>query len=67
MRTTWSMQKMAQMERFRLKLFCVNPAANLGEYLKKGRSAVFFSATLLPMDYYRKAAKLQGRMTMGFM
>ena len=40
--------------RFRLKLFCVNPAANLGEYLKKGRSAVFFSATLLPMSYYRK-------------
>lgn len=27
---------------FRLKLFCVNPAVNLGEYLKKGRSAVFF-------------------------
>lgn len=27
---------------------------NLGEYLKKGRSAVFFSATLLPMNYYRK-------------
>lgn len=40
--------------RFRLKLFCVNPAGNLGEYLKKGRSAVFFSATLLPMSYYRK-------------
>ena len=40
--------------RFRLKLFCVNPAANLGEYLKKGRSTVFFSATLLPMSYYRK-------------
>lgn len=39
---------------FRLKLFCVNPAVNLGEYLKKGRSAVFFSATLLPMNYYRK-------------
>ena len=39
---------------FRLKLFCVNPAVNLGEYLKKGRSAVFFSATLLPMSYYRK-------------
>ena len=39
---------------FRLKLFCVNPAVNLGGYLKKGRSAVFFSATLLPMNYYRK-------------
>ncbi|MEI3472653.1 MAG: DEAD/DEAH box helicase [Blautia faecis] len=44
---------------FRLKLFCVNPAVNLGEYLKKGRSAVFFSATLLPMSYYRKIAQQQ--------
>ena len=40
--------------KFRLKLFCVNPAVNLGAYLKKGRSAIFFSATLLPMGYYRK-------------
>ena len=39
---------------FRLRLFCVNPAANLSEYLKKGRSAVFFSATPFPMLYYRE-------------
>lgn len=39
---------------FRLRLFCVNPTANLSEYLKKGRSAVFFSATLFPMLYYRE-------------
>ena len=39
---------------FRLRLFCVNPAANLSEYLRKGRSAVFFSATLFPMLYYRE-------------
>lgn len=39
---------------FRLRLFCVNPAANLSEYLKKGRSAIFFSATLFPMLYYRE-------------
>lgn len=39
---------------FRMKLFCVNPAANLSAYLKKGVSTVFFSATLLPMSYYRK-------------
>ena len=39
---------------FRLRLFCVNPAAKLSEYLKKGRSAVFFSATLFPMLYYRE-------------
>ena len=40
--------------KFRLKLFCVNPAANLGRCLEKGISTVFFSATLLPMDYYRR-------------
>ncbi|WP_230398979.1 ATP-dependent DNA helicase [Novisyntrophococcus fermenticellae] len=40
--------------RFMLKLFCVNPAANLQECLNKGRSAVFFSATLLPIKYYKK-------------
>lgn len=40
--------------KFRMKLFCVNPAANLREYLEKGVSTVFFSATLLPMMYYRK-------------
>lgn len=39
--------------KFRLRLYCVNPAANLQEYLNKGTSAVFFSATLLPMAYYR--------------
>ena len=38
---------------FFIKLYCVNPAANLQECLDKGRSAVFFSATLIPMTYYR--------------
>lgn len=41
-------------EGFRLMLFCVNPAENLGEYLKKGKSAIFFSATMFPMLYYRE-------------
>lgn len=41
-------------EGFRLRLFCVNPAENLGEYLKKGKSAIFFSATMFPMPYYRE-------------
>ena len=31
----------------------MNPAENIGRCLEKGKSAVFFSATLLPMDYYR--------------
>ncbi len=40
--------------RFQLRLLCVNPAANLQQCLNKGRSAVFFSATLLPIQYYKK-------------
>lgn len=39
--------------KFRIRLCCVNPAANLQECLNKGSSAVFFSATLIPMKYYR--------------
>ena len=40
--------------RFVLKLFCVNPAANLQKCLDKGNSAIFFSATLLPIQYYKR-------------
>lgn len=39
--------------RFQIRLLCVNPASNLQQCLNKGRSAVFFSATLLPIRYYR--------------
>lgn len=38
---------------FRLKLFCVNPSKNLSECMKKGRSTILFSATLLPIRYYK--------------
>ncbi len=40
--------------RFKLQLFCVNPARCLQEFLDKGNSTVFFSATLLPIHYYKK-------------
>lgn len=39
---------------FMLRLFCVNPSANLKARLEKGRAAVFFSATLLPVNYYKE-------------
>ncbi len=39
--------------RFLVKLYCVNPSANLQECLDRGKSAVFFSATLLPIQYYK--------------
>lgn len=38
---------------FWLRLFCVNPSRNLQNYLDKGASTVFFSATFHPMSYYR--------------
>ncbi len=37
-----------------VKQFCVNPSNNLNNCLQKGNAAVFFSATLLPIGYYRK-------------
>lgn len=39
---------------FYVRLFCVNPAVNLNEYLNYGVSTVFFSATFLPIRYYKK-------------
>ncbi len=39
---------------FMLKLFCVNPARNLRQCMHKGRSTILFSATLLPIQYYKK-------------
>ena len=39
---------------FEVHLFCVNPAGNLQEFLDKGNSTVFFSATLLPVHYYKR-------------
>ncbi|MCP1101273.1 DNA excision repair protein ERCC-2 [Aequitasia blattaphilus] len=38
---------------FKVCLFCVNPGANLSKYLDKGVSSIFFSATLLPVKYYK--------------
>ncbi len=45
--------------KFRLHLYCVNPAKNLALRLEKGRSALFFSATLFPLSYYRRLLSLR--------
>ncbi len=37
----------------RLKLFCIDPARQIGDALNRCRSAVFFSATLTPLDYFQ--------------
>lgn len=39
-------------DEFRITLSCMDPSTNLTACLEKGRSAVFFSATLLPVQYY---------------
>ncbi len=39
---------------FCLKLFCVNPSANLRECMMRGRSSILFSATFLPIQYYKR-------------
>lgn len=41
-------------EGLQVKLFCVDPSTQLQEYIRKGNSAIFFSATLLPIHYYKK-------------
>ncbi len=41
-------------EHFTLHLQCMDPSENLNAYLKKVRCSVFFSATLLPIHYYKE-------------
>jgi len=38
---------------FLVKLFCVDPSTNLKGCMQKGRSSVLFSATFLPIQYYK--------------
>ena len=45
--------------RFMVRLFCVNPAVNLQSYLEYGVAAVLFSATLLPIHYYKKLLSVE--------
>jgi len=37
----------------KVRLFCLDPSRLLRKALARGKAAVFFSATLTPMDYYR--------------
>lgn len=39
---------------FAIRLFCVNPSRNLRECMMRGRSTILFSATLLPIQYYKQ-------------
>lgn len=46
--------ELAEDGRFLLKLYCVDPSKNLQSCIDQGTAAVFFSATLLPIQYYKK-------------
>jgi len=39
---------------FFIKLFNVDPSKNLSECMMRGRATILFSATLLPIDYFKK-------------
>lgn len=39
---------------YMVKLFCVNPSLNLSSCMKQGFSTIMFSATLLPVNYYKE-------------
>jgi DNA excision repair protein ERCC-2 len=39
---------------FKIKLYCLDPSYLLGEAVKRGKAAVFFSATLAPINYYKE-------------
>ena len=43
----------------KLKLYCVDPHHDLAERLSRAKAAVFFSGTLLPMDYHRRLLAAQ--------
>ncbi len=43
----------ASSDELRIKLFCMDPSRRIGEALNRCRSAVFFSATLSPLDYFK--------------
>lgn len=40
-------------EKIRVKLFCIDTAKEISKRLEKGRAAIFFSATLTPLYYYK--------------
>ncbi len=39
---------------FRVKLQCMDPSTRLREVIERGRSTIFFSATMLPIRYYKE-------------
>lgn len=46
-------ERMTEDGRFQLKVSCLDPSADLQACMDRGRSSILFSATLLPIGYYR--------------
>ena len=46
--------QMTEEGKFRIRLFCVDPSVNLQKCIDKSNSTIFFSATLLPIGYYKR-------------
>lgn len=46
--------QMTEEGKFRIRLFCVDPSVNLQKCVDKSNSTIFFSATLLPIGYYKR-------------
>ncbi len=46
--------KIEEDDRFLIRLFCVNPAQNLKECMSRAVSSILFSATMLPIQYYKR-------------
>lgn len=42
----------AKASEVRVKLFCIDPSYLLADAIKRGKTAVFFSATLTPLNYF---------------
>lgn len=42
-----------------LRIYCVDPSHDLSERLEQAKAVVFFSGTLLPMDYHRRLLAAQ--------
>lgn len=45
--------ELSEKDGFQVRLFCVNPSGSLSECMDQGNSTVLFSATMLPIRYYK--------------
>ncbi len=54
MESGYQVYSQADNNHFMVRLYCVDPSSRLKEYLEQCRLGIFFSATLLPVQYYKQ-------------